>query len=296
MVYLDSIALAKLSAMSLNLKGLAEGSSLGAHRSLLRGHAQEFSHHRPYVPGDEIKSLDWKLYARQDRFFTRQYHEETILTAHLLLDASASMGFSSREPGKWATSCRLALAMAYLVIAAGDAAGLTVFTGESEEFIPPRSVLSHIELMDSALAESRPTGASSLPRVLETLAARMRRRSLVILVSDLLGDPQEIVGALKALRARKHDVMVLQVLDPQERDFNFEGPVEFRGLEGGPPLAFDATVLAPAYREEFRKLMRLYEIGFRRSEIAYSCAYTDKSWEQALKSILGAAPAPKLIS
>lgn len=286
MVILDALALAKLSAMRLRLKGMAEGSALGSHRSLLRGHAQEFSHHRPYVPGDEVKSLDWKLYARQDRFFTRQFHEETILTAHVILDASASMSYAGRGIAKWETARQLALSMAYLVIAQGDAAGLTLFGG-AEDIIAPRSARSHLELMDQTLARARPSGAAQLPRVLESLAARMRRRGLVILVSDLLGKPAEILSALKALRARRHDVIVLQVLDPQERDFEFEGSVEFRGLEGGESVLFDAGALAAEYRLEFGRMMKLYEIGFRRSEIAYACAYTDKGWEQALAPIAG---------
>lgn len=283
MKYLDPVALAKLGHLSLNLNRLsAEGRGSGRHRSLIRGFSHDFSQHRPYAPGDEVKTLDWKLYARQDRFFVREYNEETLLTATLLLDASGSMGFG----GKWDHACRLAMALSYLVIASGDAAGLTTFDVEPRRAIPPRQALSHLESMDAALQETEPGRETDLGAVLEQAAPRIKRRSLLIVISDLLGDPEKILASLKTFKARKHELMVLQVLDPRELDLGLEGPVVFESLEDGALLSTDATALAESYKEELEKRLKLYETTFHRSDVAYALFLADRPWDMELGRLL----------
>jgi uncharacterized protein (DUF58 family) len=286
--YLDLVALAKLKNLRLELGRLAtEGHSSGRHRSLWKGFSHDFAQHRAYVPGDEIRAIDWKVYARQDRFYVREYKAENILTTHVLVDASGSMGFRAgdRAP-KWEHACRLAMAMSYLILAKGDAVGMSVFDTEPRDFLPPRASFSHLENMDAALSARAPRGETDLALVLERAAARIKRRSLVVLISDLLGEPESILKAVKAFQARRHELLVLQVLDPQERDFDYSGPTTFEGLEDGRTLFCEAGALREAYQAEFARCLKLYEATFHRSEISYAPFFTDVPWEMALGRFL----------
>lgn len=286
MRYLDPVGVAKLQGLELRRRLAGAGSAGGRHRSLLRGRSQEFAEHRHYVPGDEVRSLDWKVYARQDRFFVKEHHPEDLLTAFILLDRSASMGFTGGGESKWELACRLSMALAYLALSQGDAAGLVTFDVEPRHDLPPKSGLAQLRLFDEALIRSSPSGKTGLSSVLERMAGRLRRRSLVVLISDLLGEPAEAVAVLKALRARRHEALVLQVLDPRERDFPFEGPVVFEGLEDGVRVQVDADAVGDAYREAFAKRQRLYEANFHRSEIPYLPFYTDVPWDVSLGRFL----------
>lgn len=288
MRYLDGVALAKLKNLRLELRRLsAEGTASGRHRSAVKGLSHDFAQHRPYAPGDEIKSLDWKVFARQDRYYVREYQAENILTTHLLLDASGSMAFSAggRET-KWERACRLTMAVAYLILSQGDAAGLTTFDVEPRDFLPPRASMAHLELMDAALSKRSPGGETDLSRVLERAAARIKRRSLVVLVSDLLGEPERLLKVIQGFKARRHELLVLQPLDPQERDFRYDGPVVFESLEDARTLFCEAGSLAPLYRREFERLLKLYEATFHGSDIAYAPFFTDRPWDAALGRFL----------
>ncbi|MBI5243681.1 MAG: DUF58 domain-containing protein [Elusimicrobia bacterium] len=288
MRYLDAVALAKLKNLRFDIRRhIAEGHLAGRHRSLRRGFAQEFAEHRAYAPGDEIKRLDWKVYARKERFFVKEYQEEKSLKTYLLLDASGSMGFSSgaRLP-KWDTACRLTMALAYLVLAEGDAAGMLTFDTAERVFLAPRRGLDNLELMDRTLEGQRPGGETDLASVLRRSAARLPRRSLVFLVSDLLGDARSILALIKAFRARRHEVFALQVLDPSERDLDFDGPVIFESLEDQARLRCEASLLRHAYRELFEKQQRLYQASFDGSGIRYGAFYTDAPWDDALSRFL----------
>jgi uncharacterized protein (DUF58 family) len=289
MRYLDAFALAKLRNLSLNLRRMtAEGHLTGRHRSSARGISHEFAQHRAYVPGDEIKALDWKVFARQERFYVRQYQSENILTGMVLLDVSGSMGYAAAgRPSKWENACRLAMAMSFLVLAEGDAVGLATFDTAPREFISPRTSFGQLEVLDSLLQRSRAGGETDLSAALEATAARIRRRSLVVLISDLLGDSDAILKVVKALQARRHELMVLQVLDPAERDFGFEGPTTFRGLEDQKELFCDASSLHEAYREAFHRQQRLYEAGFHGAAISYMSFYNDRPWDEDLARFLG---------
>lgn len=292
MRFLDPVALAKLKSLSLELRGrTAEAHSSGRHRSLWKGVAGEFSEHRAYAPGDEVKNLDWKVYARQDRFYVREYRAESVLATHILLDRSGSMAFaSSGRPPKWEEACRLAMALAYLVVAKGDSAGLVTFDVEPKDVLPPRSSFGALEMMDALLSQGAPGGETDLSRALELCAARLRRRSLVVLISDLLGEPEGVLKVVKAFQARQHEVRVLQVLDPCERDFDYEGPVLFESLEGGKPFYCEAGALRRLYRGEFERFLRLYEASFHRCGIPYASVFTDLPWDASLGRFLSRWP------
>jgi uncharacterized protein (DUF58 family) len=290
MRYLDAVALAKLKNFRFDVRRhLAEGHLAGRHRSLRRGYAQEFAEHRQYVPGDELKRLDWKVYARKERLFVKEYQEEKSLKTVLILDGSGSMAFSAggRSP-KWDTACRITMALAYLVLAEGDAAGLLTFDTAERSYIPPHRGLAHLELMDKALDATGPGGETDLGPVLRRSAARLPRRSLVFLVSDLLGDAASILALIKAFRARRHEVFVLQVLDPCESGLDFEGPVVFESMEDGELLRCEASLLRPAYRELFQRQQKLYQASFDGSGIRYAVFPTDVPWEDSLSRFLAA--------
>ncbi len=286
MKYLDPVGVAKLKGLDLRRRLAVAGAGGGRHRSLLRGRSQEFAEHRAYVPGDEVKFLDWKVYARQDRFFVREHQQEDILSAAILLDRSGSMGFAGRGVAKWELACRLAMAAAFLALSKGDAAGLTTFDTEPRQDLPSRSGLAQLRLFDEALVRAAPAGETGLGAVLEKTAARLKRRCLVILISDLLGNPAEIVAVLKALRARRHEALVLQVLDPRERDLDYDGSVVFEDLENGRLLPCEPGPLKDAYRAEFARMLRLYQSSFHRAEIPYLPFFTDVPWDLSLGRLL----------
>jgi uncharacterized protein (DUF58 family) len=289
MRYLDAVALAKLRNLRLGAKRLAPDSHLsGRHRSAVRGPSRDFAQHRAYVPGDEIKTLDWKVFARQERFYVREFQSEAALDAMVLLDASGSMAFSAQgRPEKWEIGCRLAMALSYLVLAGGDAAGLCIFDSAPREFLACRGSFGQLEILGAMLERRRPSSESRLADALAAVGARLRRRCLVVLVSDLLAEPEGVLAAIKGLRSRRHEVLMLQVLDPFERDFNYEGPSMFHGLEDGRELYCDATALAPAYRAAFARRQRLYEAGLAAADVSFMSFYTNRPWCEDLAWFLG---------
>jgi len=288
MKFLDPVVLAKLRNLRFDLRRhIVEGHLTGRHSSSRRGFSQEFAEHRAYVPGDELKHLDWKVYARKDRFFVKEFQEEKSLKTYLLVDVSGSMGFrGSGTESKWELAGRLSMCMAYLVLAQGDAAGMVTFDTAAREFLPPRQRMANLEQMDSALAAARPGGETDLSRVLRSIGAAIPRRSLIVLVSDLLGDARRVLETLKAFHARRHRILVLQVLDPMERDLDLDGPVQFEPMEGGAPLRCEVSLLRDAYREAFALQQRLYQASFAGTGIHYATFYTDAPWEHGLARFL----------
>jgi uncharacterized protein (DUF58 family) len=285
MKYLDPVDLARLRNLRLSVRRLsAAGAQAGSHRSRTRGRSQDFSEHREYVPGDEIKFLDWKVYARKDRYFIREFQEERNLRTYVVVDGSGSMAYrgAASRPDKWTYGCHLASAAAYLVLARSDAAGLLAFSDKAPALVTPRARMQALNSIDGALAELSPAGPARLPDVLRRFAPGLGRRSLLVVVSDLLGsEPEKNLEVLKALRTRGHELLVLQVLDPVERDLDLGGPVLFKDLEGPLELRCDVEELRAAYRREFERGQRVYESSFRTAGIAYDVMYTDKPWLDA---------------
>jgi len=285
--YLDSVTLARLKNVRFDVRRhMAEGHLTGRHSSVRHGFSQEFAQYRTYVPGDELKRLDWKVYARKDRFFIKEYQEEKSLRTYLLLDASGSMGFGASGEPKWELACRLTMAMAYLILGTGDATGLVTFDTEPRAFLAPRQSFSHLELMDRALESARVGGETDLGAVLRHVVSRIPRRSLIVLVSDLLGDARGILDTVKAFHARKHRVLVLQVLDPMERDLGLDGPVLFESMERPETLRCETSLVRDAYREAFERQQRLYQASFHGRGIHYGVFYTDQSWHKTLTRYL----------
>ncbi len=228
---------------------VVEGALSGRHRSSSRGFNVEFSEHRQYMPGDELRHLDWKLYAKSGKFYVKQYEENTTLRCMLMLDCSGSMGYSGGgRPSKLYHAKVLCAAMAYLALHQQDAAGIATFSSSLDVMVPPRMHLTHLRRIVEALEGCEAGGEADFFEALRRFASEMRRRALVVVISDFLDDTGSLLRALRYLKYLKHDVVLFQVLDPWEVDFPFEGMCRFHDLETGDKMTVDAISAAGEYR------------------------------------------------
>jgi uncharacterized protein (DUF58 family) len=221
----------------------------GQHRSVRRGLSVEFAGHRPYQPGDDLRRLDWVVYGRTDRWDVRLYEEETRLRATVVLDASGSMRFGSAGTSKLDYAKLLVAALSFLMVRQSDTVGLAVCDTEVRSHLPPRGTMGHALTLIDRLEQVTPGGETALGGVLELLAPRLVRRGLVILVTDAFDDPESLARGLRLLRYRKQDVRLLQVIDPVERAFPFQGMIEFVGLEQEPRQRLDGDRVRAFYQE-----------------------------------------------
>jgi len=279
-------ALARLSGLSLVARTIVEGYLSGLHRSPYHGFSVEFSEYREYVPGDDLRHFDWKAYGKSDRRYIRKYHSETNLVCRLVVDRSASMGYTTTGVTKLRYALCLAAALAHLLQRQGDAVGLTVFSDRIETELPARSSSRHLRDLYRVLDEVEPAGTTSIASALHEVAATKKRRGLVVLLSDLFDDPDEVAKGLRHFRFRGHEVMVFNLLDPAEIDFPFETLSDFRDLETGERL----QVHPHAYRDGYRREVSAFVDGLRRqcSEMRadYQLVRTDRPFDDYLASYL----------
>ena len=230
--YLDPEVISRLSRLDLIARLVVEGFITGLHRSPYHGFSVEFSEHRPYMPGDSLRDMDWKAYGKTGRLYVKQYEEETNLKAYLLLDISGSMDFQSGGPmSKFRYASSLTAALSYLLLRQRDAAGLMLFHERIDTYIPPRSTQSHLQVLLRAISQVTPAADTHMAPAFRDLAERISRRGLVVLFSDLLDDPDEVLKGLKYFRHRGHEVIVFHILDPRERDLAFRRETRFYDLE-----------------------------------------------------------------
>ena len=242
----------RLGNLSVTARQAVESVLAGQHRSVRRGLSIEFAGHRQYQPGDDLRHLDWLVYARSDRYDIRQYEEETKLRATLVLDTSGSMGYGSTRQTKLAYAQALTAALGFLMIRQGDAVGLVACDTAIRHFIPPASTMAHLLNVLATLEQTAPGNETSLAPVLDEIAGRLSRRGLVILITDTFDDPQALLRSIQFLRHRKQEVRLFQILDPQERTFPFQGMIEFVGLEHEPRLKLDGDRVREHYRQVFQ--------------------------------------------
>ncbi len=248
--FLDPGVASQIDQLDLRARLVVEGFLNGLHRSPFHGFSVEFAEHRPYSPGDPIRHLDWKALAKQDRLYLKRYHEETNLRAHLLVDCSASMNFGREgRPTKFQYACSLAAALCYLMLNQQDAVGLMLYSDKPDCYIPPRSVKGQLHQVLVELTRARPASTTRTSSCLTSLAERIKRSGLVVVISDLLDDPDEVLAGLKSFRHRRHEVVVFHVLDPDEREFPFHEPVEIEDMESGEKLITHGWDVAKEYRE-----------------------------------------------
>jgi uncharacterized protein (DUF58 family) len=284
--YLDPAVLAKFGLSPLIAKMVVEGFISGLHRSPFHGFSVEFADHREYVPGDDLKFLDWQLYARTDHYYIKRYEEETNLRCHILLDRSASMAFGTGAITKWDYACFLSTCLAYLMTKQQDAVGLALLGQRPGLLLPPRCRSSHLRQMMQAMIQNPPAGETDLAGSLLAMVRNLKRRALVVLVSDLIDDPEQTLKAIRLLGSHKHDVVVFHVQDAAEIDFSFSGPTLFRDMETGEELEVDPASARDAYREEIEAMGRFYKKGLTEVGIDYHPINTRQPYDVALSTYL----------
>lgn len=280
--YLDPELLQKLGDLELVAREVVEGLRVGSHRSPLRGFSTEFAHHRQYAPGDAIRDIDWRVYGRTDRYYTKLYEAETNFDCHLLVDASASMSYGSGKVNKLEYAKFLAASLGYLVLKQRDSVGLSVFDSEVRAYLPPRSAMGIIVQIDRLLREIRPTPKTSIARQLHDIAIMMKRRSFVILISDLFADVADIMAGLDHLRFDGHNVIVFHTLDPFEIEFPFKGTWRFEGLEEEAPLTTQPERIRDDYLASFNEYITALRAGCMGANIDYKTVDTSRPLDAVL--------------
>jgi uncharacterized protein (DUF58 family) len=286
MDFLDQGVIGRLSRLQVAARSPMLGSVAGLHRSATRGASVEFAEYRKYAPGDDIKHLDWRVFARTDKFFIREFEADTNLRCYLVVDTSASMKFTTAPSGtRFEYARRLAATIAHLLVHQGDAVGLTAM-GEGGTDLPARHTPSHLRQLYQLLEKAEPRGESNLVQLLHEFAERIRQRALVVIISDLFTEVAPLLDAFKHLRFYKHDLAVFHLLDRQEIDFEFTRPVRFVDMESGADLITDPTVVRDAYREAVQDYLTALRHGCQTFQIDYHLTYLDQSFEGALTSFL----------
>jgi len=263
-----------------------EGSISGHHRSPHRGSSVEFAEYRNYVPGDDIRRLDWRVFARTDRYYLKEFEAETNLRCYVVLDCSGSMGFAGEHGTRLDYAKRLAATLSYLIINQGDAAGLLHVTKKTATEIPPRRNASHLQVILDALGQARPTGGTRLVPMLHELAEKARRRALVVILSDCFCDGDELRDALQHLRFQKHDLALFHLLDPLELDFEFDRPVRFVDMEGSHSIVTEPATIRAEYQSQLKRFLDKLRDDCHEFNADYRRVTLDQSYGQVLADFL----------
>ncbi len=284
--FLKPEALSRLSNLKLIARTVVEGFITGLHRSPYHGFSVEFAEYREYTPGDDLKHFDWRAYARTERHFIKLYQEETNLKAYVLLDCSGSMGYRSNGVSKFEYACYLAASLSYLMVRQHDAVGFALFDRLVRLNMPPRASFGHLHNILIQLERARPAATSGIAEALHAVADNLKRRGLVVVVSDLWDEQDEVLRGLHHFRHDRHEVILFHVLDPAELDFPFAGNVTFEDMETSERVALPAHL----FQEEYRKRLALWLDEYRRrcaeERIDYVQARTDEPFDWLLARYL----------
>jgi len=285
--YFDPKVLAGISDLYLRARWVVEGMMSGIHRSRSKGFSVEFEQHREYSPGDEIRRIDWKALGRFDRYFVKEYEDETNLRAYLLVDTSGSMDYASDGVTKFDYGCTLAASLAYLILRQQDAAGVVTFSDHIETFIPPKAKRDYLIQILRALENRGPAGETNVGKILEEIAGQIKRRGLVVLVSDLLDEPEQILKGLRLFRFKGNDVIVFHLLDPAELSLPFDGNILFEDLEElNLRVVADPRTIRKTYREVVEEFTSRMRQECHDNVIDYQLIATSAPLDRALASYL----------
>ncbi|KPJ61184.1 MAG: hypothetical protein AMJ46_02390 [Latescibacteria bacterium DG_63] len=285
--FLDPLVVSKLSNLDLRARLVVEGFIAGLHRSPYKGFSVEFAEHRQYMPGDPIRNIDWKVFARRDRFYVKEFEEETNLRAYILVDASASMGYSSgTSVTKLHYACSLAAALTYLMLRQQDSVGLLTFTSRIKKYIPPRSAKGHLNVILTELERLLPEETTNVSKSLELLAHRIRRRGLIILFSDLMDDQASVLSAVKHFRYRKHEVIVFHLLDESEMEFPFEEELAFVDMETHEEIIASSRQIGTRYKRIIKNWTAEYRRQCHEHLVEYALLSTSTPYDVALTHYL----------
>ena len=284
--YLQPEMVAMLNSMALRAKLVVEGYIIGQHRSPYHGFSVEFAEHRAYGPGDEIRHIDWRLFGKTERLYVKRYEEETNLRAHIILDTSRSMLYKSGTVSKLNYANSLAASLSYLMINQQDAAGLIQFSNKIDTFIPPKSKPSHLNIILKQLDDNKTGNDTKIENVLHRMAERIDKRGIVILISDLLDDPVEVINGLKHFRHKHQEVIVFHILDRKELEFDFNSRTRFLDMESGEEIITEPWHIRSNYTELISGLQKYYQKECRESLIDYIPIFTDENLDKSITGYL----------
>ena len=290
--YLDKDAISRIPSEPLLTPFPMEGSVSGHHRSPHKGSSVEFAEYREYVTGEDPRRMDWRVYARSDRYYLKEFEAETNLRCYLALDCSGSMGFGATE-SKLEYAKKLAATYAYLIIGQGDAAGLLAIRDKKSFELPAKRNPAQIQEILETIGPLKPKGSPSLVDGLHNLAERVRPRGMTVVISDFLDEPKDLIDAIHHLRDRRHDVVLFHIIDPQEEDFPFERPTRFVDLEGAGSLITEPAVIREQYLESMRIHLESLSQGCLESEADHRIIRTDVPVAEVLDKFLGERSAGK---
>ncbi|HAN41314.1 MAG TPA: DUF58 domain-containing protein [Candidatus Cloacimonas sp.] len=273
-IFTDESA-AKLKKLQIFAKSIVEGFLVGLHRSPYHGFSVEFSDHREYNEGEPLKDIDWKIVARTDRYYVKRYEEETNLRCMILLDHSRSMFYDSGSGSKMDYATRLAAALSWLMISQKDAVGLVTFNDEVSLRMAPKAYKAYLPQIFAALVNLEPAGGTDISAALHSIAASLNKRSLVILISDLLDEPQEIIKALKHFRIQKHEVLIFHIVDKDEAEFKFKRETQFVDSETGEKIIVTPWQIRKQYLQNYDAHLAELKAGFQQYQIEYNPVHTE---------------------
>ena len=285
--FLDPAVVARLGTLELRARTIVEGFLTGLHRSPFKGFSVEFAEYRQYIPGDDLSTIDWKVYARSDRHYVKKFEEETNLDCHIMLDVSGSMGYGSiGHRTKYTYACQIAAALGYIVSKERDSLGVTIYDNEVRQHIPARSGKRHLGVVLDRLAAHTPQHRTDTGQALHMLAEMVSRRGMIVLISDLFDDASAVFNALAHFRKKMHDVILLQVLDPVELDLSIDRMAEFIDMETGEKLEIDPSSARLAYKQELQKLIDECREKCSVLNVDYRLVSTDQSFEDFVHQYL----------
>lgn len=284
--FLDPKILSKISGMELRARTVVEGFIYGLHRSPYRGFSVEFAEYREYTPGDDIRFIDWKVFARSDRYYLKEFEEETNLSCNILLDCSASMGYASDGISKMEYSSYLAASLGYLIFQQRDGVGLMTFDNEIRQLIPARNKRGHMLSILRYLEKIDHGTRTELSLPLHKIAESINKKGLIILISDLLDDPESVLEGLRHLRFKGHDLIVFHIMDDTELNFPFKNATRFIGMEGESEFMAIPTMVRDTYMKRLNEHIAAFKKGCGRMQIDYHLLNTSQPLDFALFSYL----------
>ena len=284
--YMDVSTINKIDNLFLRAKLVVEGFIIGMHKSPYHGFSVEFSEHRPYGYGDEIKYIDWKLWGKTDRFYIKQFEEETNLKCHVILDKSSSMSYGSHSINKFEYSKCLSASLIYLMIKQQDAVGLTTFDDKLNITIPPKSKVSHLNLLLQTMHNSETGGETDISLLLHSLAESIHKRGLIILISDLIDNEKDIIKGLRHFRHKGHEVILFHIMDPKESNLDYDENINFIDLENQKELKIDARQIKSQYNKAFKNFCDYYKNECVKNNIDYIPINTMDSLDGSLMQYL----------
>ena len=282
----DPITLSKIANMELRARLVIDGVLSGIHKSPYKGSSIEFLEHKEYSPGNEIKHIDWKVHARTDKYYIKQFEEETNLKCYIFLDTSGSMGYKSTGISKFEYATTLTASLAYLLLKQSDMAGLISFSDKVQQFIPPRSRLTHLHILLNALTKLKTAGKSNISNVLKEFIEKIGRRSLIIIISDFFDDTEKIIHQLKCFQFKKNEVILFHILDPYELTFPFETITFFESMEDDRRILAEPKSIKDLYISEINRFIEQFKQVCFENQIDYWLIDSSTPLDQALIKFL----------